>query len=129
MQTDHLIPASRPHLVLINKKKIAFYLVDFTFPVDHWLKIKESEKTDKYLDLARGMKNLWNMRVTAIPMVVDALGTVHEGLEKNGETGKSKKNWDHKDVSIPEIDQNTKKSPGELRRFTVTLIPLKDHQL
>ena len=32
-------------------KKRAFCLMDFYVPVDHSVKMKESEKTDKYLDL------------------------------------------------------------------------------
>ena len=35
---------------------------------------------DKYLDLARELKKLWNMRVTVIPMIIGALGTVPKGL-------------------------------------------------
>ena len=37
---------------------------------------------DKYLDLARELKKLWNMRVKVIPFVVGALGTVPKCLEK-----------------------------------------------
>ena len=37
---------------------------------------------DKYLDLARELKKLWNMRVKVIPIVVCALGTVPIKLEK-----------------------------------------------
>ena len=47
----------------------------FTVLEDHKRKIKESEKLDKYLDLARKMKKLWNMKVTVISIVVGALGT------------------------------------------------------
>ena len=36
---------------------------------------------DKYLDLARELKRLWNMKVKVIPIVVGALGTVPKGLE------------------------------------------------
>ena len=36
----------------------------------------KSEKINKYLDLAREQKQLWNMRVTVIPVVIGALGTV-----------------------------------------------------
>ena len=43
------------------------------------LQLKESEKRDKYLDLARELKKLWNMKVTAIPIVIGALGTVTKG--------------------------------------------------
>ena len=37
--------------------------------------------------------------------------------------------WDHPNYSIIEIDQNTEKSPGDLRRLDVTQTPVKDHQL
>ena len=45
-------------------------------------KWKESENKDKYLNLARELKKLWNMKVTFIPIVISALGTVTEGLIK-----------------------------------------------
>ena len=45
------------------------------------VKIKEGKKIDKYLDLARELNMLCNMRVIVIPVVVDALGTVPKGLE------------------------------------------------
>ena len=61
IKTDHLIPARRPDLGLINNKKSQ--LVDFAVPADHRVKMKENEKIDKYLDFARELKNLWNMRV------------------------------------------------------------------
>ena len=38
--------------------------------------MKECEKKDKYLDLARELKKLWNMLVTIIPIVIGAFGTV-----------------------------------------------------
>ena len=33
-----------------------FEKVDFAVPADHWIKLKEYEKKDKYLDLARELK-------------------------------------------------------------------------
>ena len=44
--------------------------------------IKEQEMIHKYLDLARKLKKLWNMRVTETPIVAGAFGTVPKGLEK-----------------------------------------------
>ena len=44
--------------------------------------LKKNEKMDKYLDLARELKKLWNMRVKVIPIIVGALGTVPINLEK-----------------------------------------------
>ena len=42
--------------------------------------LKESEKKDKYLDLARGFKKLWKMKVTIVPIVIGALGKITKGL-------------------------------------------------
>ena len=56
--------------------------MDFSVPADHRIKLKESEKKDKYLDLARELKKLWNMKVTIIPIVIGAFGTVTKGLIK-----------------------------------------------
>ena len=60
IQTDHLIPARRPDLIIINnkkKKKRICKIVDFAVPEDHRMNLKESEKKDKYLNLARELKN------------------------------------------------------------------------
>ena len=57
-------------------------IVDFAVPADHRIKLKECEKKDKYLDLARELKQLLNMKVTIITIVIDAFGTVTKGLLK-----------------------------------------------
>ena len=59
IQTDNLISARRQDLKIINnnkKKKKICKIVDFGVPVDHRIKLKECEKRDKYLDLAREWK-------------------------------------------------------------------------
>ena len=68
-QTENLIPVRRLDLVLIKKKKRTCHLVDFAFTTNHRVKKKQSEKFDKYLDLARELKKLWNMKMTVIPIV------------------------------------------------------------
>ena len=40
----------------VNKKKITYHLADFAVLADHKVQMKESEKRDKYLDLARQLK-------------------------------------------------------------------------
>ena len=82
IQTDHLTSARRQDLMIINKKIRACKIVDFADPAVHWVKLKESEKKDKYVDLAKELKNLWNMKVRIKPIVIGALGTVIEGLWK-----------------------------------------------
>ena len=57
-------------------------MVDFAVPADHRIKLKECRKKDKYLDLARELKKLWNMKVTIVPIVIGAFGTKTKGLLK-----------------------------------------------
>ena len=82
IQTDHLILAGRSGLIMINKKKRTCKIVDFALLIDHGIKLKESEKKDKYLDLTRELKKLWNMKVTIIPIMIGAFGRVTKGLIK-----------------------------------------------
>ena len=82
IHTDHLISARRPDLIIINKKKRTYKIIDFAVSADNRIKLKECEKKDKYLDLARELKKLWNMKVTIILIVIGAFGTVTKGLLK-----------------------------------------------
>ena len=56
--------------------------MDFAVPADHRVKLQESEKKYKYLNLAKELKKLWNIKVTFIPIVIGALGTFTKGLIK-----------------------------------------------
>ena len=113
IQTDHQFPARRPDLIIINKKKRICKIVNFAVPADHRINLKESEKKDKYLDLATELKKLWNMKVTIVPIVIGALGTGR----------------DYPNDSIAKNDQNPETSPRDLRRLAVTQTQLKNHQL
>ena len=56
-QMDHLIPARPLDLItIINNNKRISRIMNFAVPADHKVKLKESEKKDKYLDLARELK-------------------------------------------------------------------------
>ena len=50
--------------------------MEFSVPANHRTKLKECKKKEKYLDLTRELKRLWNMKVTVIPIVISAFGTV-----------------------------------------------------
>ena len=76
IQTDHLISARWPDQVIVNKKKCVcvcvcvwererererervYRILDFAVPAYHRVKLKESEKRDKYLDLAWELKKI-----------------------------------------------------------------------
>ena len=81
IQTDHQISSRRPDLIIINqkkkkRKKRTCKIGGFAVPDDHRVKLKENEEKDKYLDLVRELKKLWNMKVTFIPIVIGVLSTV-----------------------------------------------------
>ena len=53
--SSNLDQNTRPYINQQQQKKIC-YIFDFAVPADHRIKLKECEKKDKYLDLARELK-------------------------------------------------------------------------
>ena len=86
LHTDHLIPTRRHDLVWINTKKELAVLEILQFQ-RNTVKIKGNE--NKYLNLAKELKMLWDVRVSVIPTVVSTLRT--------------RENRDHPNHSIVEI--------------------------
>ena len=82
----------------------------------------------KYLDLARELKKLWNMRVKVIPIVVGALGAVPINLEKRLEDMEIRGRIETIHTTALEIGKSTQKSPGDLRRLVIQTL-LKYHKL
>jgi len=83
IQTDHVIEHRRPDIVVVDKDNKRALLIDIVVPADARVEEKEREKMDRYQDLARELKRLWNVETKVIPIMVGALGTVPKGLEKN----------------------------------------------
>ena len=94
--------------------------MDFAVPADDRIKLMEWEKKDKYHNLARELKKLWNMKVTIIPVMLVTKGLLKGGRRTSG---------DHLNYSIIKKGQNTEKSSGDLMRLAVTQPHAKDHQL
>ena len=64
-----------------NQQKNRFCrIVGFAVPVYHRIKLKENEKKNKYLNLAREVKKLWYIKITIILILIGALSTVTQGL-------------------------------------------------
>ena len=80
-ETNMLVSARRPDLVIVNKKKRTCQIFDDAIPADR-VRFKEGEESDKYLDLAREQKNLQNMKEMVIPIIVGALRKICKGLVK-----------------------------------------------
>ena len=58
---------------------IIIIIENFAIPANHRIKLKEFRKKDKYLDLPRKWKKLWNMKVTIIPFVICSFSKVTKG--------------------------------------------------
>ena len=82
IQTDHVIQARRPDVILIDKGKKECKIIDFAIPYDSRVNAKEMEKIEKYQDLAREVQKLWNMRTKVIPIIIGALGTTPKKLSE-----------------------------------------------
>ena len=112
IKTDHLISARRPVLMIINKRKRICKIVDFAVPADHRINLKESEKKDKYLDLARELKK----------------AVEHESNDC-ADCDWCVRYRNYPNDSIFENGKNTERSPEDLRRLAVTQTSVKNYQL
>ena len=56
--------------------------MNFAVPVDNRMEIKESKKIDKYMDLAKELRKLWDMKVTIIPVVAGVLKTAPKDMKR-----------------------------------------------
>ena len=72
--------------------------MNFGVPADHRVKMKEIEKRDKYLNLARELKKQLNVKVKVILIVIGALGTVTKWLVQGLEDLKYEDEWRHSKV-------------------------------
>ena len=110
--TDHPIPTRRPDLVI---KKRTCRIVDSHVSADHRVKIKESKKTDKYLDLARELKKILEHEGDGGTNCNWCTWNDLQSLSKGaGRVGNRQTNRDHLNYRIMDISQNTEKSPGDL---------------
>ncbi len=77
------------------------------------------------------LEKLWGIKVTVIPIVIDAFGTVTKGLVLGTRAGglvNKRTSGNHPNYCIIKIGQNTEKSPEKLRRLAVTQTQEKDHK-
>ena len=77
VQTDKLIHARRPDIIVVDKTNSTCQLIDIAVPGDTRTYDKETEKIEKYQELAREIKRLWKLHsVTVVPVIIGALGTI-----------------------------------------------------
>ena len=76
IQTDHVIEARRPDLVVVDQKERSCKIIDFAIPGDSRIEEKEKDKIEKYQDLEKELQKIWNVKVKIIPSVVGSLGAI-----------------------------------------------------
>ena len=89
--------------------------MDFAVPVDLRVKLKDSEKKDKYLDLARELTKTVEDESNWCSWYSPC--KINKGT---GGLGNNRTSGDHPNYCIIGIGQNTAKSPGNLRRLKET---------
>ena len=86
--------------------------------LSYGVKLKESEMKDKYLNLARELKKLWNMKVTLLPILVGCLATITKGLVQEMEDLKIRgRGKTIRTIAFIKVGQNTEDSPRDFRRL------------
>ena len=63
-------------MVVVNKKRRTFKIIDFAVPGDTSTYAKEEEKIEKYQDLRRKLQKIWNVRLKIISLIVVSLGAI-----------------------------------------------------
>ena len=76
IQTDHVIEARRPDLVVVDKKEKSCKIIDFAVPGDSRIEDKEKDKIEKFQDSGRELQKIWNLKVKIIPLVAGSLGAI-----------------------------------------------------
>ena len=99
----------------------------FAVPADHRVKLKESERNDKYFDLARELKKKTMEHESDVYTNFNwySLYSHRRIIRGTGGLGNERTSGDHPNYYISEISQNTVKSPGDLRKLGVTQTSVK----
>ena len=80
IQTDREIQHRRTDILIQKKTAKEAIIVDIAVPGDSNVLQEETEKYEKYQDLAREIKNIWKSRTKVVLVVVGALGSVSKKL-------------------------------------------------
>ncbi|XP_051931065.1 uncharacterized protein LOC127607055 [Hippocampus zosterae] len=82
IQTDKMVMANQPDIVIIDKGQRKAVVVDIAVPSDGNIRKKEHEKLEKYQGLREELERAWKVKVTVTPVVVGALGAVTPKLDE-----------------------------------------------
>ena len=83
VRRDHEIGAKSLNLMIIDKKDRSCQIIDVEILEDGRVREKKDEKSEKYQDLAREVRRMWDVKSKVKPVVVGALGSVPLRLKDN----------------------------------------------
>ena len=58
--------------MLVDKSKKSCHIIDVAIPRDSGVKEKEFEKAEKYQNLARELRQMWEVKTNVVPIVLGA---------------------------------------------------------
>ena len=83
IQCDREIKAKKLDVVVVNKNERSCAIIDMAIPGDIRVGEQEKEKIERYQEIKREIKRMWNNRsINIIPVVVGALGSTSKKLKK-----------------------------------------------
>ena len=80
VETTNKLEHNRPDVVVVDRVRKKWVIVDFAVPWDKNVWSKENEKIGKYAPLALEVRRLYGVATQVIPVVVGALGVVSRRL-------------------------------------------------
>ena len=69
-------------MIVVDKVNKYCEIIDFAIPYDSKIELKEQEKIEKYQDLRREVRKMWNMKVNITPIAIGTMGAIPKKLLK-----------------------------------------------
>jgi hypothetical protein len=82
VQTDRTIPNNKPDIIIGDNEKGSCMLIDVVISGDRNVIKKGAEKILKYKDLTTEVERMWNLKVSVIPIIIGATGTISTSFRK-----------------------------------------------
>ena len=71
-----MVENNQSDIVVVNKQEKKEVVVDVAIPSDSNIRKQEHEKLDNYQGLKDELEGMWGGKVSAVPVVIGALGAV-----------------------------------------------------
>ena len=81
IQTDELVKANQPDIVMVDKHHRTAVVVDVAIPCEGNIRKKEHKKLEKYQGLKEGLEKICGVKGAVVPIVIGALGAVTSKLD------------------------------------------------